>query len=111
VTLAPGLWGGEHVRLVVDRSGARLEYDCAESTIDKPIEVDDRGGFTARGVYRPGRGGARRDDEPSASNRVRYSGEVTGDTMKLTVRREENAEILGVFTLKRGADVLLMKCR
>jgi hypothetical protein len=25
--MAPGLWGGDHVRMVVSRIGARLEYE------------------------------------------------------------------------------------
>src|SRR5262249_8124695 len=33
--LAPGLWGGDHLRMVADRNGAQLEYDCATGTIDQ----------------------------------------------------------------------------
>jgi hypothetical protein len=109
--LAPGLWGGEHVRMVVSESGARLEYDCADSTIDGPIDVDGRGRFKAKGEYIPGRGGPRRGGEGAASSRVVYSGQVTNDTMKLTVRLESRTRPIGVFTLKRGEEPLLMKCR
>src|SRR4029453_3438786 len=57
--VAAGLWGGDHVRLMVSRTGARLEYDCADSTIDEPITLDAKGKFTAKGSYTPGAGAHR----------------------------------------------------
>ena len=108
--MAPGLWGGDHVRMMVSRIGARLEYDCADSTIDRPIVLDARGRFTAKGSYTPDRGGPRRDGQAAAS-RARYVGEVTADTMRLTVTLEDTKQPGGVFTLKRGDDPLLTKCR
>jgi hypothetical protein len=109
-TLPAGLWGGDHVRMVVTDAGARLEYDCAASTIDKPITADARGNFTATGIYTAERGGVRRDGRPVAV-RARYTGHVTGDTMKLKVTLENSRKPIGVFTLKRGEDTLLAKCR
>src|SRR4030095_13041289 len=82
--MAPGLWGGDHVRMIVSRTGARLEYDCADSTIDEPITLDAKGKFTAKGSYTPDRGGPRRSG-PTPAARARYVGEVSADTMKLTV--------------------------
>ena len=108
--IMPGVWGGDHVRMMVSRTGARLEYDCAESTIDEPIIVDAKGKFTAKGSYTPDRGGPRRTG-PAPAPRARYVGEVSADTMKLTVTLEGTKEAVGVFTLKRGEDPLLTKCR
>jgi hypothetical protein len=95
--------------MVVSRAGAHLEYDCAESTIEQPIIVDARGRFTATGSFTPHRGGPQRDD-PGAPARARFAGQVTGETMKLTVTLE-NKRPVGVFTLMRGNDPLLTKCR
>jgi len=108
--VAPGLWGGDHVRMMVSRTGARLEYDCAESTIDEPIILDAKGKFTAKGSYTPDRGGPRRSG-PAPAARARYVGEVSAETMKLTVTLESTKEPVGVFTLSRGEDPLLTKCR
>src|SRR6266516_1781663 len=107
--LAPGLWGGDHVRMMVSRIGARLEYDCADSTIDQPIILDARGRFTAKGSYTPAHGGPRREGR-DAIGRARYVGEVSADTMRLTVTLESTKQPVGVFTLRRGDDPLLTKC-
>ena len=109
-SMLPGLWGGDHVQMVVSRNGARLEYDCATGTIDQPIIVDARGRFTAKGSYTSERGGPRRDNQ-TASARARYVGQVSADTMRLTVTLEDRKQRVGVFTLMRGRASLLTKCR
>jgi hypothetical protein len=96
--------------MMVSRTGARLEYDCADSTIDEPITLDAKGKFTAKGSYTPDRGGPRRGG-PAPAARARYVGEVSADTMKVTVTLESTKEPVGVFTLRRGEDPLLTKCR
>lgn len=108
--LAPGLWGGAHLRMVVNRSGARLEFDCAEGTIDQPINVDASGRFAAKGSFTPEHGGPRRDDRIAAP-RARFVGRTSGDAMKLTVTLESSKQPVGVFSLTRGNDALLTKCR
>lgn len=108
--LAPGVWGGDHLRMVVSDTGARLEYECAESTIDRPIAPDSRGNFTARGRYFARRGGPRRADQ-AGGVRVRYTGHVSADTMTLTVRLERERQPVGVYSLRRGVDALLATCR
>jgi hypothetical protein len=106
----PGLWGGEHVRMIVSSSGASLEYDCASGRIDGPIILDARGGFNVQGSYASERGGPRRDGD-AVVTRAQYVGRVSGDTMRLTVRLEHSKKPVGVFTLTRGNDPLLAKCR
>lgn len=108
--LTPGVWGGDHIRMEIDRDRARLEYDCATGTIDQPIVLDASGKFTVKGSYGPEHHGPRRDGQ-TASARARYVGRVTGETMTLTVTLEAGAQQVGRFTLKRGNDPLLTKCR
>src|SRR5262245_47363491 len=86
-SLAPGLWGGDHVRMVVSRVGPRLEYDCAASMIDQPIILDAAGRFTAKGSYTPERGGPQGIGQ-AAAGRARYVGRVRADLMRLTVTLE-----------------------
>jgi hypothetical protein len=109
-SLAAGLWGGEHVRMEVSRGGARLEYDCAASMIDQPIILDAAGRFTAKGFYTPERGGPQGNAQ-AAAVRAQYVGRVRADVMRLMVTLENAKEPVGVFTLRRGYDPLLTKCR
>jgi len=109
-TLAPGVWGGDRLRMVIGREGAQLEFDCAAGTIDRPIALDASGKFNAKGTYTPEHGGPRRERE-AAAPRASYVGRVRGEAMTLTVTLDAGAERVGVFTLKRGNDPLLMKCR
>jgi len=109
-TLIPGVWGGDHIRMVVGRDDARLEYDCATGTIDQPIILDASGKFIAKGSHTPEHGGPRRNQQ-AAVPRARYVGRVIGDTMTLTVTLEAGGQRVGVFRLKRGNDPLLTKCR
>jgi hypothetical protein len=106
-----GVWGGEHLRLEVSAKGAALEYDCAHGTIERPLVLDARGRFLARGTHAPERGGPTSLNGRPVATPVRYAGIVKGDTMTLTVRLERQKQPLGVFTLIRGTEPLLMKCR
>ena len=38
--IAPGSWGGNHIRMIVTAEGAAIEYDCAWGTIDEPLLAD-----------------------------------------------------------------------
>jgi hypothetical protein len=109
--LPEGVWGGRHLALEVTATGATLEYDCAHGAITGPIRLDSQGRFSARGSHTAERGGpVRLGDQPAAA-RARYRGVVKGDTMTLTVTLESEEKPLGVFTLTRGAEPMVMKCR
>jgi|SRR5947209_2776601 len=108
-TIATGTWGGEHVRMEVTKTGAEIEFDCAHGQTTEPIALDKRGNFDAPGTFTPEHGGPILRDEAPPSNPARYSGHLDGDSMNLTVTREK--ESLGSFTLTRGSQGTLMKCR
>ena len=38
-----GSWGGEHIRMIVTKTGAKIEYDCALGTIDEALLLDKDG--------------------------------------------------------------------
>ncbi|HEV2707816.1 MAG TPA: hypothetical protein VGV59_17990 [Pyrinomonadaceae bacterium] len=88
--VATGLWGGERVSLEVGDEGARVEYDCAHGTIDRPLVLDRRGRFNVTGTHVEERGGPVRMGEGQNAYAVRFSGQVSGARMKLTVRRSDN---------------------
>lgn len=109
--LANGVWGGQHIRLEVTDSGANIEYDCAQSTIDEPIIPDAEGNFDVKGKFTAEHGGPIRRDEENNSYSVHYIGKVKGSEMTLTVTNPEKKETIGTFNLTRGSDGRLMKCR
>lgn len=107
--LAAGVWGGQHIRLEVTDGGAQIEYDCAHGTIDEPIILDPQGRFEAKGTFTKEQGAARIDAVPENSP-VRYAGQVKGQTMTLTLKRDESEESSGAYSLTLGSEGRLTKC-
>ncbi|HEV2854819.1 MAG TPA: hypothetical protein VHC97_18640 [Thermoanaerobaculia bacterium] len=105
-----GNWGGPHISLEATAEGARIEYDCAEGTIDGPIVLDRAGRFETTGTHRAEHGGPVREGEEPSSQPARYQGKVAGKTLKLTVTLDASGEEVGTFTLARGATPRLFKC-
>ena len=103
-------WGGRGIALSLDAGGGRLEYDCAAGTIDEPLRPDAAGRFTASGTHTPGHGGPDRIDQPPASFPARYAGTVRGAEMRLEVDVPARDLQLGPFTLRRGAEPVLLRC-
>ncbi len=109
--VAPGLWGGPHIRLEVKKDSAAIEYDCAHGTIDHPLVLDRRGRFNVTGTHVREHGGPIRRDETPNELPARYTGWTDGKQMKLTVRLSDTNEVIGTFTLTRGSEGRLFKCR
>jgi len=108
-TIPTGTWGGDHVFLEVTESGAELEFDCAHGHIDEPLRVDVHGRFDVNGTFTPEHPGPVRRDESALQSKTRYVGRVAGETMVLTVVRNEKE--LGSFSLVHGTRPRLKKCR
>jgi hypothetical protein len=107
--VATGTWGGEHIILEVSEKGAEVEFDCAHGHISQAMTLNQQGAFDVHGTFAPEHGGPVLRDEPENSKPARYSGHVVGDTMTLTLTQEK--EKIGTFTLTRGAQPMLRKCR
>ncbi len=105
-----GAWGGDHVALTVEDTGARVELDCAHGTVDHALQADSDGRFDAAGTYVREHGGPIRQGEPEDSSPARFTGHVDGRTLKLTIA-VEGGDTLGPFTLVLGKAPRLMKCR
>jgi hypothetical protein len=106
-----GSWGGEHIGLEVTPEGGRVEYDCAHGTIDQPVVTDAQGRFDLRGTHIREHGGPVRKDETADSHPARFTGQIKGETMTLTVNESDTKEIVGTFTLVYGQKPQIMKCR
>src|SRR5689334_22368704 len=109
--LASGVWGGEHIRIEVSDAGATVEHDCAHAEIEQPVALDAQGRFDSKATYTVERGGPVRRDQPPAQRPARYAGRVNGDTLTLTVTLTDTDEDAGTYTLTRGSDGRVTKCR
>jgi hypothetical protein len=106
-----GVWGGDHVRLSVREGGARVEFDCAHGEVGAQFALDAEGRFDLPGTYtREGPGPIRIGREPSARP-ARYAGRVEGQTMTLSVKLEGADGQPTTYTLTRGSQGRLWKCR
>jgi hypothetical protein len=104
-----GDWGGEHVRLTVSDTGARVEFDCAHGSLDEPLVLDATGRFDVKGSLVGEAGPIRKDDTENARP-ARFRGEADGQRMSLEVTFE-GGESGGSFSLAKGGRAKLVKCR
>lgn len=106
-----GTWGGEHISIQISGGSASIEYDCARGTIDGPLTLGTKGHFTWRGYHIRERGGpVRRDEKPNGRPAI-FDGGIQGNIMTLTVTLADSNESLGTFTLTRGDQGKLWKCK
>ena len=103
-----GQWAGDQARFVMDTQGGTVELECATGTIAGPVTPGGDGKFTATGTFEQHQGGATRADGPAPA-KARYSGEVQGGSLKLTVLVDGNA-VPKVFNLREGARIKLIRC-
>lgn len=105
-----GVWGGDHISLTVTDTSSHAEFDCARGEIPSPLVLDSRRAFSVRGTFVRDRGGPVLIGEPPDSHPADYSGSVTADTMTLTVELADSKDVIGTFTLVRGARARIVKC-
>jgi len=105
-----GTWGGEHIRLTVNRDDAVIEYDCGGGTIDGPLLLDRRGNFSVRGTHTRGHGGPIRLGEPDNRRTAFYAGKISGKTMTLNVKLDGSNEPVATYTLRQGVESRLHRC-
>ncbi|HET7452918.1 MAG TPA: hypothetical protein VFL12_09265 [Thermoanaerobaculia bacterium] len=109
--LEAGRWGGEHAVVDVSESGATVQLDCAHGSISAAIALDGDGSFDLEGTLVKEHGGPIRKNEAEDRRRARYRGRVQGGTMTLTIESLDGGEPSGPFTLERGSDGHVVRCR
>jgi len=109
--VTPGVWGGEHVHLDVNSKSATIEFDCAHGTIEGPFTVAANGEFSWKGTFARERGGPVTSNDENSGAPALYSGLINQQTMKLTLRLENEKDPLDTFVLTRGKDGHIRKCR
>ena len=105
-----GEWGGVHISMNVGDGSATIEYDCAHGSIEGPLTTDGERKFKLRGTFTPERGGPIRADETARSQPATYSGEINGNTMKLTLKIADSDDT-ETFELEKGKAARLVKCK
>ena len=103
-------WGGEHLRLVMKAGGADLEFDCAHGEITVPVKPNAQGHFDLQGTFQR-EGGPVRSDGASNGRTARYVGQIDHDTMTFQIHLTSPDETTETFTLTRGNEGRLRKCR
>jgi len=104
------VWGGPHVRLVLTSRGGEIEFDCAHGQLKDSLKRDEQGHFNVAGTF-VREGGPTRADESEAGRPARYSGRIEGDKMTLTVTLTDSNESVDEFSLTRGSEGRLRKCK
>ncbi len=110
-TVQAETWGGEHVRIESNDGETRVEFDCAHGTITDPLKTDQEGRFALKGTYVREGPGPIRLNLPRVSQPARYSGTIKGDEMSLSVTLNNTSQEIGTFTLSRGSQGRIWKCR
>lgn len=102
-----GEWGGDHVALRVDATGADFELDCAHGRIESPLRLDADGRFEAAGFY-VAEGGPTPEDPVREA--AAFAGRTDGRRLSFSIRLEDRGETLGPFEVYRGRAPRLFKC-
>lgn len=105
-----GTWGGEHLVLVANASGASVQLDCAHGAIEGRLALGPGGAFDLAGDFVREHGGPIRKNEVEDRRPARYTGRISGKTMTITVEVPGEAA-LGPFTLELGDPGRIVRCR
>jgi hypothetical protein len=106
-----GVWGGEHIRMEVNDSGADIEFDCARGSISQRLELDDKGRFKVQGIYIAERPAPAAVDGGLTASGVKatYTGTLSGSSLRLEVFIE-GQDMPRTFDLVQGDQGHLAKC-
>lgn len=106
VRLIVGTWGGDNAGLIGTDSTAHVHIGCTLGDANGPIRVDESGRFEATGLYNV-------DAYPISRgiyHPARFSGQIFGRTMVLTVVLTDTSRTLGPVTLTYGAEPRMGPC-
>lgn len=106
ITDVVGTWGGENAGLIASDSAAHVHIGCTVGETDGPIHPDADGRFEVTGTYNV-------DAFPvdrGITHPARFSGQIIGRSMTLTVVLTDTVRQLGPVTLTFGKEPKMGPC-
>lgn len=106
ITEVVGTWGGDNAGLIVTDTDVHVHIGCTVGDADGPIHPDTDGRFEATGTYNVDAYPVNR----GIIHPARFTGQITGQTMALTVTLTDTARVLGPVTLIYGKEPKMGPC-
>ena len=103
-----GEWGGKEASLSLTSSGGTVSYLCGAGTIDSAWIISPDGQFTASGWHYFGGGPV--PPGGTTPHPARYSAQVDGQFLTMTVLVSDLQQTLGPFHLIRGGAAVHELC-
>ena len=101
-----GTWGGDNAGLIVNVDDVHVHIGCTLGDAKGPVQTDLNGHFEATGTYNVDAYPVNRGIEHPA----KFSGDVAGNTMTLTVSLTDTGQVLGPVTLTYGKQAQMGPC-
>jgi hypothetical protein len=96
--------------MTVANSSAHIELDCAHADAPTTLRADAQGEFNAAGTFVREHGGPIRVGELLDAHPATFAGSVTATSMVVTIHLTDSNDIVGTFSLLRGATGRVVKC-
>lgn len=106
ITEVVGTWGGDDAGLIVTDTDVHVHIGCTLGDALGPIRPDAYGRFEASGTYNVDAFPINR----GITHPARFTGQITGQTMTLTVSLTDTARVLGPVTLTFGKEPKMGPC-
>ena len=106
ITEITGTWGGENAGLIVTDDVTHVHIGCTLGDVRGTIRPDANGSFEANGTYNV-------DAYPidrGIIHPARFTGQITGRSMTLTVSLTDTGRLLGPVTLAYGKEPKMGPC-
>ncbi len=106
ITQVVGTWGGDNAGLIVSNTDVHVHIGCTLGDAVGPISPGAGGQFEASGTYNV-------DAFPldrGIIHPARFTGQIVGQTMTLTVTLTDNARVIGPVTLTYGKEPKMGPC-
>ena len=101
-----GTWGGNNAGLIVNLGDFHVHIGCTLGDATGPVRTDENGHFEVTGTYNVDAYPVNRGIEHPA----KFSGDVRGNTMTLTVALTDTARVLGPVALTYGKQPQMGPC-
>ncbi len=106
ITDVVGTWGGDNAGLIATSTDIHVHIGCTLGDAIGPVHPDKNGRFETRGTYNVNAYPLDRGIIHPAT----FTGQITGQTMTLTVSLTDTARVLGPVSLTYGKEPRMGPC-